>query len=72
VLFDDEMLDDSERLTDDNKAALDAEERGETYEAEPLPQTEAIENTWELKKSIGRRAGRFCSHPAALEALRPC
>jgi hypothetical protein len=55
MLFD-EMLDDSELLTDDDKAALDAEEHG--YEPEPQAALEAIERTRDLENQLAAERER--------------
>jgi hypothetical protein len=55
MLFD-EMLDDSELLTDDDKAALDAEEHG--YEPEPQAAPGAIERTRDLENQLAAERER--------------
>jgi hypothetical protein len=54
----DEIFDESELLSDDDKAALAAEERGEAYEPEPEPPPEAIEKNRELSEAEQEAAWR--------------
>jgi hypothetical protein len=59
VSFIDEMFDESELLSDDDKAALAAEERGETYEEpEPEPPPEIVERTRELESELAAERER--------------
>jgi hypothetical protein len=60
VSFIDEMMvDESETLTDEDKAALDAEERGETYEPEPEVPLELVEEKRELARQLAEERERF-------------
>jgi hypothetical protein len=55
-LFDD---DDNDALTDEDKVALDAEERGETYEPEPEPPPELVEEKQQLARQLAAERERF-------------
>jgi hypothetical protein len=59
VSFIDEMFDESEVLSDEDKAALAAEERGETYEAEPETPPELVEEKRELSRQLAEERERF-------------
>jgi hypothetical protein len=71
-LFDD---DENDVLTDEDKAALDAEERGETYETEPEAPTEIVEEKRELSRQLAAERERFARlderRIAAEEAAAP-
>ena len=77
-LFDD---DDNDVLTDEDKAALDAEERGETYEPEPEAPPELVEEKRELSRQLAEERERFARldatgskeqvHLAVMERLQP-
>ena len=54
----DEIFDESELLSDDDKAALAAEERGEAYEPEPEPPPEVVEKNRELSEAEQEAAWR--------------
>jgi hypothetical protein len=59
VSFIDEMFDESELLSDDDKAALDAEERGETYEAQPAAPAELVREKEQLSRQLAEERERF-------------
>jgi hypothetical protein len=73
--FIDEMVDESETLTDEDKAALDAEERGETYEPDPEMPPELVEERRELSRQLAEERERFARlderRIAAEEAVAP-
>jgi hypothetical protein len=56
--FIDEMFEESELLSDDDKAALRAEERGEAYEEEPEAPPEMVEKNRELERELAAERER--------------
>jgi hypothetical protein len=57
--FIEELVDENEVLSDDDREALAAEERGETYEPEPETPPELVEEKRELSRQLAAERERF-------------